>query len=257
MPCIIYTSLLFVYFLSYSSCIQAETMQSTPPINNFAPIYHYDPKVTSEVHPHFTTELNPNIIINTSSALSLKISDLSIQFIQNIKDTITRQNYHSFKHLIATMLWQYRYTLAGATLIGSYSITTLFLATDYYIHLHNHQLWARWKPEYTFEQLCTMSPKHLTQELLTAINEVNYNKNNPTDFNHPLILFLTTIDKEITICKRYIIMAQYIKRLHLMKIFPINDNKINEVNELLQRALFIKHLFLSWLSDYNLNNSRR
>ena len=102
-----------------------------------------------------------------------------------------------------------------------------------------------------------MQQKNLTQELLATINENNYNKNNPTDFTHPLVLFLTTIDREIAICKRYIATTQIIKRLKLMGIFPTNDSKLDEVNKLLQRALFVKHLFLSWLSEYNMGNKKK
>jgi hypothetical protein len=226
------------------------------PSFNLAPTYNYTPAITSEIHPHITTELHPNIIINNSSELSVKISNISMQCVQKIKEAITQENYHSFKNFLTKTLWQYRYVIACTTLIGSYSITSLLLLTDYYSHLQSHTLWARWKAEYSFEQLCTMQQKNLTQELLTTINEKNYNKNNPTDFTHPLTMFLTSIDTEIKICKRYIATTQTIKRLRLMGIFPTNDSKLDEVSKLLQRALFVKHLFLSWLSEYNIGNNK-
>ena len=226
------------------------------PTFNLAPIYNYTPAISSEIHPHITAELHPNIIISNTSELSVKISDISLQCMQTIKETMTRENYHLLKNLITQTLWDYRYAIACGTLMGSYGITSLLLLADYYHYLQGDTLWARWKPELTFEQLCTMSQKDLTQELLAAINERNYNKNNPTDFAHPLTMFIVNIDEEIKICKRYIATTQAIKRLRLMAIFPTNEHKIDEVNKLLQRALFIKHLFLSWLSDYNIASNK-
>ena len=226
------------------------------PTFNLAPVYNYTPAISSEIHPHITAELHPNIIISNTSELSVKISEISMQCIQTIKETMTPKNYHLLKDLITQTLWDYRYAIACGTLVGSYGITSLLLLADYYHYLQGDTLWARWKPELTFEQLCTISQKDLTQELLATINERNYNKNNPTDFAHPLTMFIVSIDREIKICKRYIATTQAIKRLRLMAIFPTNDNKLDEVNKLLQRALFIKHLFLSWLSDYNTGNKK-
>lgn len=223
---------------------------------HIAPTYNYTPAITSEIHPHVTTELHPNIVVSNTSELSVKLSEISMQCMQTIKETITPENYHFVKDLITQTLWDYRYAIACGTIVGSYGITSLLLLTDYYHYLQNDTLWARWKSELTFELLCTMPQKDLTQELLATINERNYNKSNPTDFAHPLTLFLISIDTEIKICKRYIAITQAIKQLRLMSIFPTNEKKINEVNTLLQRALFIKHLFLSWLSDYNTGNRK-
>lgn len=252
---ILHTFLFLFSFLciSYSNYAQTPSQISTPTgtTNNYN---YYAPTSSSICTPQI--QFDPNIKVENYSEMSVKISTITMQCIQKIKETITHENYQTFKNLILQTLWHYRYTAACATLVGSYGIISLMLLVDYYSYLKNNTLWARWKTEYSFEQLCSIPQKELTQELLMAINECNYNKNNPTDFTHPLIMFLTSIDKEIAICKRYISTAKIVKNLGLMKIFPTNDSKLNEVHELLQRALFIKHLFLSWLSDYNLNNNK-
>ena len=101
-----------------------------------------------------------------------------------------------------------------------------------------------------------MPQKDLTHELLHTINQYYYNKEKPTDFAHPLMTFISTINTEIKICKRYLKIANIIKRLHMMRIFPVNDAKIHHVTKLLERTLFIKHLFLSWLAEYNIVNNQ-
>ena len=250
---IFHTFLFLFSFLciSHSHYAQSPSQISTPAAitNNY-----YAPTSSSICTPQI--QFDPNIKVENYSEMSVKISNITMQCIQKIKETITPENCQTFKNLILQILWHYRYTAACATLVGSYSIISLMLLVDYYNYLQNPNLWARWKTEYSFEQLCSAPQKELTQELLMAINEHNYNKNNPTDFTHPLIMFLTAIDEEIAICKRYISIAKTIKRLGLIKIFPTNDSKLHEINELLQRTLFIKHLFLFWLSDYNLNNNK-
>jgi hypothetical protein len=245
-----------IIVLPLSLYTQVVTVPNGTPFN-IAPTYNYNPTINSEYNPHITTQLDSHITVDNTSTLSVKISEISMQCIQKIKETMTRDNYHLLKDFITQTLWQYRYTIACGTLMGSYSIISILLLTDYYHYLQNKTLWARWKPECSFECLCTMPQKKLTQELLTTINERYYNKNNPTDFAHPLTMFIITIDGEIKTCKRYISTAQTIKRLHLTAIFPTNDNKLDEVNKLLERALFIKHIFLSWLSDYNIASSKK
>ena len=224
----------------------AESM--VPTYNN-----HYNPQVA--VHPQI--EVHPHITIANSSAFSIKIGDITMQCIQKIKTAATPDNYHLIKNCIAQALWDYRYYIACGTLVGSYSITSGLLITDYYYHLQNNTLWARWKPEYTFETFCTLPQKELTHDLLCAINERYYNTNHPTDFAHPLITFIATINTEIKICKRYISVAKTIRKMHMIKIFPTNHTKVEEVGKLLERALFIKHLFLSWLAEYNIASNQK
>lgn len=246
---------LFLFSLVYVSYfISAETPNGAPPPTIVYNYINYDNNIRSDVtsQSQSSAKSSANTTMNNNFQFSVEFQNIIMQCKQKIKETITPENYQTFKNFMMQTLWEYRYTAACATLVGSYSIISLLLVVDYYSYLQSNTLWARWKAEYNFEQLCTIPQKELTQELLTAINESNYNKTNPTDFTHPLIMFLTAIDKEIAICKRYITTAQTIKRLGLMKIFPTNDSKLEEVNKLLQRALFIKHIFLTWLTDYNL-----
>jgi hypothetical protein len=42
-----------------------------------------------------------------------------------------------------------------------------------------------------------------------------------------------------------------------MPLFPTNDKKLTRATKMLERALFIKHIFLSWLADYNLTSTEK
>jgi len=222
-------------------CIQQSLCDNTNP----APVYNTT--ITPQI------ELHPQINIANSSAFSVKISDITLQCIQKIKNIATPENYHSLKNNLKDILWNYPYYIAGTTILGTYSGISTLLFTDYYYMLQS-TTWAHWKQNCSFEDLCTLLQKDLTHELLRTINERYYNADKPTDFAHPLIKFIHNIETEIKTYKRYLTVAQTIKKLRLITIFPTNDAKINEVTQLLERTLFIKHLFLSWLAEYNINH---
>ena len=215
-----------------------------------------NPAPTNNIYNTITPqiELHPQIYVTNSSAASIKIGDITLQCIQKIKNTATPENYHLFKNYITNALWNYRYHIAGATALGTYTVLSALLFKDYY-HMLQSTTWARWKQNCSFEDLCTMPQKDLTHELLCTINKQYYHKDKPTDFAHPLMMFVYSIDTEIKTCKRYLTIAHAIKKLRLITIFPTNDAKINEVTQLLERTLFIKHLFLSWLAEYNITNN--
>jgi hypothetical protein len=209
--------------------------------------------------PIFNTEIKPQFITNTSTiihAIGVKVGDITILVKQMITDTVTRKNYECLKAIIKNILWKYRYKIAGGTLIGSYSATSLLLVANYH-QIYHSVFWAHWKNKSSFEDLCSIPQKELAKELLLAIGEHHYNKDNPTDLAYPLVTFIKDIDWEISLIKQYITTAQTIKSLFLMPLFPTNDKKIQQAKRLLERDLFIKHIFLSWLADYNLTSAEK
>ncbi len=240
--------LLSLLCIPLSLCETANTIVPAPTYN-----IHCNPNIHAQIEIHPQIELHPQIYIANSSAFSVKVGDITLQCIQKIKETVTPEHYHSLKNCIKNIMWEYRYHITGATIVGSYSIISALLLNDYY-HMLGSNTWAHWKQNCSFEDLCTIPQKDLTHELLCTINERYYNADKPTDFAHPLMTFITTIDTEIKTCKSYLALANTIKKLRLIKIFPTNDAKINEITKLLERTLFIKHLFLSWLAEYNINN---
>lgn len=218
---------------------------SLPPRKNQSVNNTYNPSIIIDNHHTITTTSK-----STAEAIGNKIENFISGISEAFKKATSKENYHLIKTIIKELLWQYRYRIVGGTIIGSYSTMSLFLAAKY------HQLsslhWAHWKEQYTFENLCSISQKELAKELLLAIGQHHYNKDNPTDHGYQLVAFIKNIDEEIGAIKQYIAISKVLKQLHLIPIFPTNENKINNATKLLERAIFIKHIFLSWLADYNL-----
>jgi len=241
---------LFIFLLHSPTinCLEAPMHVNISPNITASPIFT----------PNYHNDFNPNITNNVYSfsyAIGTKIRDISLVWIQQIKELATEENYIIIKQLMKEMLWEHRYAITTGVLLSSYGTTNILLITDYY-YLNNDSRWSRWKLKHSFEQLCAISQKDLAQELLLTIGERYYNEKNPIDLTHPLLRFITTIDTEIRVIKRYIAITKMIKKLRLFTIFSTSDDKINNAQQLLERALFVKHIFLSWLSEYNLTSSR-
>ena len=136
----------------------------------------------------------------------------------------------------------------GGALLITYGSVNLILLLDY-AYCTSADRWVAWKSEYSYADLWAMSKQDVEKELLHTIAQCNYNIKNPIDKAHPLIKFMQAIDTEIYCLKRYIKIASGIKKARLMKLFYTSDEKLETAKQLLERAQFIKQIFLSWLAD--------
>ena len=110
--------------------------------------------------------------------------------------------------------------------------------------------WCNWKAEVTFETFKNGEKKELAQELLESIQTRYLNSSNPTDHVGPLNSFLEDYRRELYIFRSYFFIATWIKRLHLTKIFPINNQDIELLKEKIERLCYIKAIFFEWTCEY-------
>ncbi len=251
-------SYLFAFSLLWGFSLHASTVPANTDSIRGAKTLNNNPNFTN-CATTISPTISPQFITNTTStihAIGIKIGDIFVLISQTMKEVITKDNWTLLKDLIKKLMWQHRYKIAGGTAIGSYSAMSILLIADYH-QLDNNMIWPRWKHKLTFEDLCAIPQKELAKELMLAIGQHHYNKDNPTDLAYPLIAFIKEIDWEIDTIKRYIKTTKIIKSLSLIKLFPTNERKINQATEMLERVLFIKHIFLSWLADYNLTSAEK
>jgi len=251
-PHILFLSILllppfFIYAQEPKSSAQPSPVNNTPTFNNKA-----NPKYNVNMNPIVHVHTNTTSIIN---AVGIKTTEIFLLMKEFVQDKVTKKNYELLKDLIKEWLWESRYKIVGGTIVGSYSATSLLLIADY--NRAKDMYWVHWKKHATFEDLCAIPQKELARELMLAVGQHNVNSNNPTDLAHPLINFIKEIDYEINTFKRYIKTVQTIQYLHLIPIFPTNEKKLNRATRMLERVLFIKHIFLSWLADYNLTSAEK
>lgn len=111
--------------------------------------------------------------------------------------------------------------------------------------------WSSWKRHMSVEEMQLCTQKQLEADLVTEIQRRYLNPQNPTDGITPLMKFMKDIDKEMVRITRYLRLAITIKRCRIACIFPVDDQKIERVQEKKQRLSFIKHIFVSWAAQYN------
>lgn len=198
-----------------------------------------------------------NYNYNYNSAAATLISHIesatkvSVEWIYN-KTKKLQETKDQIQKDLQNFLWEKRYHLTGLTVLAGYSWINYQLIMRYFF-IKDPSLWSNWKINYSFENLCAIPQKTLANELILSIC-THVNPKNPTDTTYSLITFINTIDNEIKIITDYITMGKKIKKMKLIKLFSINDQKIAYAEQLLQRAHFIRHIFLSWLSEFNLGH---
>lgn len=133
----------------------------------------------------------------------------------------------------------------------SYLFATLILIQGI-IFMHKSNTWASWKKQLTLQELLEMPQNQLEKELVHAIQQRHVNAQNPTDHITPLVRFVQQVDREINMVNRYLLLAISIRRCWLMYLFPTNNRRIEQMQELKQRLAFIKHTFISWAATDNL-----
>ncbi len=136
--------------------------------------------------------------------------------------------------------------------------TSYIVAAGILIHgslfMRKSPTWASWKKQLSMEELLEVPSDQLGKELIHAIQQRHVNVQNPTDHITPLIRFVQAVDHEMKILNRYIMLASSIRRCRLMRIFPTNNQKLEQAQELKQRLGFVKHTFISWAATDNLAN---
>jgi hypothetical protein len=191
---------------------------------------------------HISPHINSHAISHAAN-----MQNNSGMLLDTLSKTITHDNYQQCAALLKQIAWEKRYTIGWYTFLTGYACINGLLLLDYNF-LTDKSLWSYWKHELSFAQLCNIPQKTLEKELILEIGHRNYNKKNPTDTTHPLINFIAAIDYELYRINRFIWLTS-------LKICFTNDTKLNAAQQHYERACFIKHIFLSWLSEYNMNQN--
>ncbi len=125
---------------------------------------------------------------------------------------------------------------------------TMFMLHSFF---NDSQRWANWGPLIEVEDLLTLQPEHLEEELLLEIQRKYINQTNPTDFITPLITFLTEIEYEQLQAQRYLTIAKWLERLHVSYYLPFSL-KTDQIRLQAQRLAHIKHTFHNWAAHHKI-----
>jgi len=135
------------------------------------------------------------------------------------------------------------------------SSLSFYLFTYYKIYkleaaINTKESWIFWKSDYSLEKLLIIDHKNLTKELLSDIQKKYASRSNPDDYITPLNLFINEIDKNIQDLNDYLKWVRTIQYLRIGKIYFINDKKLFDAQEKLNKLLFIKNTFSNFTLEF-------
>jgi len=141
--------------------------------------------------------------------------------------------------------------LIGTGIISSYAFL-LYKALKGNSYLAQNDLWFSWKKELSMEQLLSIPQGELAQTLLTRVQRRYVNAANPTDFLSPLINFMRDVEIEINQLRTYNRIYKWTSTISLSKIVPFNKKRFETIQEKIQRLLYFKNVFSSWIANYKM-----
>ena len=242
-------------------------------------------QITVPGKPDAQGQSNPPVIVNVNNNLSNKAATLDIsgynvnqsqnsnqqsqqQSTQMVQQHVVQRTFTYVKTEIlerATKAQEYAIALRewirlnsikvtiGAGIAGYLASVAQLVRMNYY--LADDALWARWRYEDSYEQLCQMPAKELARDLIFSIQRRYTTQKQFTDFIHPLVQFLHDLEEEKKTLRRYISIGKWIMKFRLDYILPINQKKINLAKKLLQRVYFFEHIFLSWAAEFKIQQN--
>jgi len=148
-----------------------------------------------------------------------------------------------------------KYKIIQFSILGSYlTIWVILLSSHYYFD--QADAWSGWQSAIPFTELYTKPQQLLQQELIFDIQKRYINQQNPTDFISPLVTFMNRINGEEKYLNCYTTILNGISRLHLARLFLINDKKIKKIELRKQRLTLVRQLFLSWSAEHNISQEK-
>jgi hypothetical protein len=153
-------------------------------------------------------------------------------------------------------LFNKRYLIGASVLLGGYIYTCTYIvkANKY---LERIDTWSNWRSDIVFDVLVTVPQTELAKDLVLEIQRRYSNAQNPTDFISPLIIFVQTIDMEISALKQFIDVYALITKLHAQKLLPINQKQFSSLHDRYKKLLYLKNVFSSWAAEYKVNHNKR
>lgn len=230
-----------------SSALQANTKNNQPSGQNMNNLLSH---ILKSDQANFQTDGNGHIEINISDNYYLNLPPL---LDQNNRELIA-QKYTAYKKNFVEYTTNHKQVLLVSSLIGIYSYLWIqFFKARW--RLLRSESWCNWHAEYSMEELIQLSQKQLALDLLTTIQQRYQTDHDVTDFLSPLMHFLQEINHELAIFSFCINRYATLQKLYLTVLFPFQGCFIDRAQEAHQRLLYLKNIFLSWITEYKITTN--
>ncbi len=214
------------------------------------------PKVILNLaHKNNTTVINKNDIETTSQSSS-QATATATNFIHLVQKTL-----QPLPHQMQEWASLHKKHLFTGTAVAAYvACAAILIEGNYY--MNREESWGKWKHHLSVEELQhyaldNSQKQELTRHLITTILNRYFKMSAPTNHLEPLVTFMQSLHKETALINRYITLATFLQKAHVIRIFPTNSAKIAQAKAYKQRLDFIKQLFITSMASYNLNQLLR
>lgn len=212
--------------------------------------HNNDTRIADQVLPD-PNSMNQNLVLNLNYSPTQIKTPLVLP--ETFLSHLPLREWHT---KTSSFFYRKRYFMGASAILGGYAY-----ACHYFVqankYLERTDLWASWRGETSLELLITIPQHELAKELILEIQRCYSNAQNPTDFITPLITFMRAIDLEIITIKKYLSVYQWLTRLQLQNLFPINQRLFNLLGETCSKLIYIKNLFLVWAAEYKISHNKK
>jgi len=208
-----------------------------------------DPKIILQ---NTTEQSSKNVLENSNTLENMSIVK-NKPILENKSDITTcaiTSDGNSQGYLNKTKgFWKkYKYHIILSSVAGSYG-AILFLLSKGHLYLSKENKWSSWPKNKAFQEVLELPQQELAELLLQNIQTKYKNEKNKIDFISPMATFINEVEKEKRTIIFYTRLYTFLKKMHLINLFPVSNRYFENTNEKLQRLSYIKNVFLSWATN--------
>lgn len=141
--------------------------------------------------------------------------------------------------------------LIASTILASYISLLAYINYQYYI-VYAQQSWAYWADHLTLAELISANLDVLLEKLIQDIHIKYLNKENVHDIIQPHAKFIQEIDTQIDAAYYYIYAYQILNSCYIASLFGLRQTTYEKIKDTHTKLLFIKNMFISWVSKQNI-----
>ncbi len=140
----------------------------------------------------------------------------------------------------------------GLLLLYSYISYQIYQAD---VIINDNSSWSNWHTNSSLEDLFATPQDRLQADLLFAIQTRYVHPTNPTDFIYSIVQATNSLQAEISILQKQIVLYQQIETCQCLPLFFINTQDLMLLQEKMRKLAFIKHILASWCAHYKIDKN--
>ena len=118
-----------------------------------------------------------------------------------------------------------------------------------YYSVCTKQGWMHWCKHLELSELLSSNIDTLTEKLVQDVNIQYLNKENVHDLILPHTTFINAIDDQINAASNYIYYYEMLNSCRIAPLFGLRQTSYTYIKDAHTRLIFIKNLFITWLSQ--------